>query len=334
MSGAIHVENPIAASSIQSPICVTSPPSPSPVTNGAAALANDIAGLEPSRKLRNRWPKWLGMALSAQMVAGVLHELFNEGLADLSLAVPHNPLFYIAFAVTYLALPVFDYLIYRKLWGIPLMSGLGAITRKRIANDVVIGYSGDAYFYAWARQRMKMVVAPFGAIKDVTILSGIAGNATALLMAAVALPLSSDWLTPSQFNKFAGSAVIIFVISLPFLIFSRRVFSLPSGRLWWIFAMHCARIAVGAVALALAWHFAMPMIAIGWWLFLSAARLLVSRLPLVPNKDLLFANIAIMLIGEGRALSDMIAFTAALYLLLHIVFAIAFAGHKLVEKDA
>ena len=297
------------------------------------AIAPDIAGLEPARRLRSRWPKWLGMTRSVLMVAGRANELFNEGLADLSHSVPHNPLFYVAFAVTYLALPVFDYLIYKRLWDIPLISGMGAINRKRIANDVVIGYSGDAYFYAWARQRMKMVVAPFGAIKDVTILSGIAGNATALLMAAIALPLSSDWLTPSQFHKFAGSALIILVISLPFLIFSRRVFTLPSRRLWWIFGMHCARIVIGAAALGVAWHFAMPMIAVGWWLFLSAARLLVSRLPLVPNKDLLFANLAIMLIGEGRAMSDMIAFTAALYLLLHIVLATVFAVHKLMEKQ-
>nr|WP_246587028.1 hypothetical protein [Stakelama flava] len=297
-------------------------------------MASDIAGLEPARRLRNRWPRWLGMALSILMVARLAYELLNEGLADLSRTVPANPLFYVAFAVTYMALPVFDYLIYRKLWGIPFVAGLGAVSRKRIANDVVIGYSGDAYFYAWARQRMKMVVAPFGAIKDVTILSGIAGNATALVMAAIALPLSSDWLTHSQFNKFAGSALILLVVSLPFLVFSRRVFSLPSRRLWWIFAMHCARIIIGAVALGVAWHFALPMIAVGWWLFLSAARLLVSRLPLVPNKDLLFANLAIMLIGEGKALSDMIAFSAALYLLLHIALTIAFAGHRIVEKEA
>ena len=43
----------------------------------------------------------------------------------------------------------------------------------------------------------------------------------------------------------------------------------------------------------------MPSVAIGMWLFLSAGRMLVSRLPLLPNKDLLFANFAILLIGAG-----------------------------------
>ena len=57
------------------------------------------------------------------------------------------------------------------------LSGLIALHKKRISNEVLLGYSGEAYFYAWARQRSQMVAAPFGAVKDVSILSAIAGNA-------------------------------------------------------------------------------------------------------------------------------------------------------------
>ena len=59
--------------------------------------------------------------------------------------------------------------VYCRRWGIPL-SGFVALLKKRIANDVVLGYSGEAYFYAWARQNAKMVAAPFGAVKDVSVL--------------------------------------------------------------------------------------------------------------------------------------------------------------------
>ncbi|GAA4766746.1 hypothetical protein GCM10023219_10230 [Stakelama sediminis] len=294
-------------------------------------FGSDIAGLEPVEKIRRRWPLWLGYALSILMVIGLARELFDDGLTGLTRMVPVNPLFYAFFFAAYIAPPAFDFLIFRRLWKLPF-SGFGALVRKRIANDVIIGYSGDVYFYVWARERLKMVVAPFGAIKDVTILSGIAGNGITLLMAAFALPLGLGLLTPYQFRVFIGSVAIVLATSLPFLIFSRRVFSLPRGQLWWIFVMHCARAVFGMAMLALAWHFAMPMVAVGWWAFLVAARLLVSRLPLVPNKDLLFANIAIMLIGEGKALSNLIAFTAASTLLLHIVLAGAFALHALLEK--
>ena len=68
-------------------------------------------------------------------------------------------------------------------------------------------------------------------------------------------------------------------------------------------------------------------------LLLSAGRLLASRLPLVPNKDLLFANFAIIFIGQSEAVGDLIAFGAALTLLVHVVLFSAFGLAALVRKD-
>ncbi|WP_216075134.1 hypothetical protein, partial [Acinetobacter baumannii] len=85
------------------------------------------------------------------------------------------------FALYYVGPPTFDYVIFKRLWHIPL-AGLVALHKKRISNEVLFGYSGEAYFYAWARQRTQMVAAPFGAVKDVMILSAIAGNAITLIM--------------------------------------------------------------------------------------------------------------------------------------------------------
>jgi hypothetical protein len=290
----------------------------------------DIAGLEPMETLKRRWPMVIGAVITIAMIFGLGRELLGSGLAGLSRAVPHNPLFYVAFALLYMSSPAGDYIIFRRLWGIPL-SGLVALLNKRIANDVVLGYSGEAYFYAWARQNAKMVAAPFGAVKDVSILSAIAGNMITLAMIAVALPLGASMLTPMQLHTVETSTVVTFAMSLPFLIFSKRVFSLPRAKLWWIFAVHCTRVISGSVFIAFAWHFALPSVSIGMWLILAAARLLVSRLPLVPNKDLLFANIAIILIGQNAALSELMAMTAALVLLVHIVWIGSFSLYGLLR---
>ena len=83
--------------------------------------------------------------------------------------------------------------------------------------------------------------------------------------------------------------------------------------------MHCLRLVAGSLLIALVWHLAMVEVALGFWLILAAARLLTSRLPLIPNKELLFANFAIMVIGQGEALSALVAFTAALSLAVHAV---------------
>ena len=290
----------------------------------------DLAGLEPVQTLKRRWPMVIGAIITLAMIFGLGRELFGSGLAGLSRAIPHDPLFYVAFALLYLAPPLGDFIIFRRLWGIPL-SGLAALLKKRIANDVVLGYSGEAYFYAWARQRSQMVAAPFGAVKDVSILSAIAGNAVTLAMIAIALPLGVGLLTPIQLHTVETSAAITFAMSLPFLIFSKRVFSQPRGTLWWIFMVHCVRLISGSVFLAFAWHFALPSVSIGMWLILGAARLLVSRLPLVPNKDLLFANFAIILIGQDAALSELMAMTAALVLLVHVILIGTFSLHGLLR---
>jgi len=291
----------------------------------------DIAGLEPVETIRRRWPMILGAVLTAAMILGLARELFGAGLAGLTRTTPGDWRFYLCFAALYMALPTGDFIIYRRLWRIPF-SGLAALIKKRIANEVAFAYSGEAYFYAWARARSQMVAAPFGAVKDVSILSALAGNAITLLMMAIALPLGYALIPPENLSLVIWSAVLTFALTLPFLIFSKRVFSLDRRALWWIFMVHCLRLSAGSILIALAWHFALPTVSIGMWLFLAAARLLVSRLPLLPNKDLLFANFAILVIGQDQALSELIAFTAALILLVHVLLIAGFALVELLSR--
>jgi hypothetical protein len=52
----------------------------------------------------------------------------------------------------------------------------------------------------------------------------------------------------------------------------------------------------------------------------------------VPNKDLLFANFAILVIGHDRALSDLMAFTAALTLVVHGVLLLLFGAVYVMER--
>lgn len=301
-----------------------------------AALANtpDLAGLEPIERIKRRWPVVLGALLSVVMAVALGRELLHSGLAGLQQTIPTNPLFYLAFALFYLAPPTFDYLIFRRLWGIPL-DGMVALHKKRIANEVVVGYSGEAYFYAWARQRTQMVAAPFGAVKDVTIQSAIAGNTFTLIMILAVIPFRS-MLPPDMgsWSAIAGSAALMVAMSLPFFLFSKRVFSLARASLWWVFWMHMARLAVGTITVALAWHFALPEVAMGTWLFLAAGRMLVTRLPLLPNKELVFASFAVFLIGSGDSLSELMALIAALTLVAHIVLIAGFSIHSLIRRFA
>ncbi|HEX4694253.1 hypothetical protein [Sphingomonas sp.] len=294
-----------------------------------AGAAEDLAGLEPVKTLQSRWPMVIAGVLTAAMIVGLVHQLLKSGLAGLSHATPGNPLYYLFFVLLYLSPPIGDYIIFRKLWRIPL-EGLGALMKKRIANEVVLGYSGEAYFYAWARQRAQMVAAPFGAVKDVMILSAMAGNVMTLAMTALAM----SSLPPEYERPMLVGMGVVVAMCLPFLFFSRRVFSLDRSSLWWVFGVHMVRLAVGSVAIAFAWHFAMPSVAIGTWLTLSATRMMVSRLPFLPSKDTVFATVAIGLLGaHNDSLKSLMAFTAALILLVHVVLAAGFAVQSLIKRQ-
>jgi hypothetical protein len=300
-----------------------------------AGAAEDLAGLEPVKSLRSRWPMIIAGILSLAMIAGLARQLLGSGLDGLSRAAPNNALYYIAFVLLYVSPPLGDYIIFRRLWKIPL-EGLGALIKKRIANEAVVGYSGDAYFYAWARTRAAMVAAPFGAVKDVTILSAIAGNIMTLAMTALALPFAFEALPQRYYTGLAIGIPIVIAMCLPFLIFSRRVFTLDRKTLWWIFWIHSGRLSAGCLLIAFAWHFGLPGIGIGLWLVLSATRMLVSRLPFV-NKDLVFTTVTTaILAGQGASYNDLanlIAFTTALTLVVHVGFAAIFAVQAVIKRQ-
>ncbi|WP_156347925.1 hypothetical protein [Sphingomonas sp. Leaf231] len=302
-----------------------------PTSFPAPAEAAPLGALKPVQTLRRRWPALLAMLLTIAMLIGVGHELFDHGLAGLRRAVPASPGFYLFFLASYFALPLCDFLIFRRLWDVPA-AAFPALNRKRIANDILIGYSGDAYFYAWARARLAMVAAPFGAVKDVSIVSGITGNLTAFLLGAVALPLGYQLIAPEVMQAMIWSLVFALALSLAVLLFSRRVFSLRRRDLWFIFWVDLLRIGAACVTIALAWAWAMPAVSLGMWMFLVAGRQLVSRLPFLPNKDLLFANFAILVIGHDRSLSDLMAFTAASTLLMHGLLLLLFGAVYVMER--
>lgn len=298
------------------------PPEPPPPPDERAALTG-----------RNRWAAIVGVLLTLAMAAGLARQLLGSGLRGFDATVPGNPVFYIAFAALYAAPPLADHVIFRRLWDLP-RGALGALVRKRIANEVLFGYAGEAYFFAWAKAHARDVAGPFAGIKDVSILSAMAGNATTLIATLAALPFAGALLSGAAGRTLLISAAIVVATSLPFILFRKRVFSLPGATLWWVFGVHVARIVAGTLLLALCWAAALPAVGAGVWLMLAAVRLLFSRLPLVPNKDLLFANFAILYLGPAAPLSGVIAFTAALTLVVHVALIVGFGGRELIRRGS
>src|SRR3546814_6777976 len=85
-------------------------------------------------------------------LAGLAWKLGDVGFANALRDLPGSLLFWIAFAGYYFALPASEFLIFKRLWNIP-RAGFKALIRKLICNEILFGYSGEAYFYTWARRQ-------------------------------------------------------------------------------------------------------------------------------------------------------------------------------------
>jgi hypothetical protein len=274
--------------------------------------------LPPLDVQTQNWSRWLSAAISIALLISIGMHLNRFGFARAWEILPASPYFWMSFAGYYLALPASEWLIYRRLWQIPA-DGFAALLRKLVSNELLLGYSGEAYFYTWARRRAKLVTAPFGAIKDVSIMSAMAGNLVTLVMLTVAYPLVGE-LAP-QFNVRAVmlSAGFIIALSMLFFLFRRQIFSLPRERLWFIFAMHMARLVVTTSLTVSLWHVGLPELPVIWLVLLVTLQLLVTRLPFVTNKEIVFASLAVFFVGNDAQIAALIAMIATAILATHIV---------------
>jgi hypothetical protein len=116
-----------------------------------------------------------------------------------------------------------------------------------------------------------------------------------------------------------GSIGVIMASSLVVFLFRQKLFSLPRPQLVFISAVHMARIAIGLILMAVAWQLLLPQVPLTEILLLAMFRMLISRLPLIPNKDLVFAAMTVFLIGADPAIGAVVAKIALLTLVLHIV---------------
>jgi hypothetical protein len=262
--------------------------------------------------------RWLTAGISLALLVAIVARLGEFGFREALSVLPAKPAFWLAFAAYYFALPGSEWLIFRKLWHLPA-SGFTALLRKLVSNEVLLGYSGEAYFYAWARRHAKLVAAPFGAIKDVSILSALAGNMATLAMLALAWPLLTNVAPQLHGQTIFVSTAVILGTSITILLFRGRLFSLDRSSLRYVFGIHVARLAATTLLSGIMWHIALPGVSFHWLILLATLQLLVTRLPLVPSKDLVFANLAVFLIGHDNAIAVVVAMIAAAILATHLV---------------
>jgi len=264
------------------------------------------------------WARWVGPLVSVLILIAVAYQLRTIDLKGLLVLLPTSAAFWLSFTAYYLASPASEWLIFRRLWRIPV-EGFGALLRKLVSNEILLGYLGEVYFYAWARRNARITTAPFAAIKDVTILSALTGNVFTMVMVIVAAPLFGSLHLGMDSSAFVWSIAFVLVTSLAMLLFRKRLFALPKRDLWFVACAHMLRIAATTLLAAVMWHLLLPAVALSWWLLLGTLRQLLARLPFLPNKDVVFAGLASFLVGSEVQIVSAMALMASLVLGAHLL---------------
>jgi hypothetical protein len=288
----------------------------------ASSLAPDApigasADPRPLPKSDRGWTWWVGAAISIAVLGAVILELRDVDFGKVRAMLPASPLFWLVFFASYFSAPAADWIIYRRLWRIPV-AGFAALLRKLIGNELLLGYVGELYLYTWARRHTEMTSAPFGAIKDVAILSAMVANVVTLVLLVIAWPLLATLKLGIDGRAMMISVGVVVAISSSVLFLRKKLFSLPPAELRYVAAIHLVRIFLTTGLAALCWHLALPGVDLSWWLMLATLRMLLSRLPLLPNKDIVFAGLAVFLIGHDAEIGALMTMMASIILGTHL----------------
>ncbi len=273
--------------------------------------------------------RWATPALSVALLGSVAWHLRDVDIRD---AIPTNPLFWLALLSYWFAPILADFVIYRRLWAIPY-EGLIALSRKQVGNSLLFDLLGEAYFYGWARKKLDMATSPFGAVKDVTILSAMVGNGCTLVLMALAWPYIGSLDLGVAGTAVAASIGVVVLVSILIVLFGKRLFSLSKADLWWIAGVHLLRVLATTGLIALAWSLYSPQVALGTWALLATAKLMASRLPLFVNTEVIFANIVIWFLGKDSQIEQVVGVVTILILSIHLAAAAVLAIGDLVTVN-
>lgn len=260
-------------------------------------------------KLVARIARW---AFFAGIVAWLVLKVRAIGWEQVWHSLPTNPWFYILFVIMFLALPVSETFIFRMILGGRIMEQLPVFIRKRVLNSAFVGYSGEVYYLVWAREHLSRPVSEILLrIKDNAILSAI-GSALVTFALLVGFLFTGQagfitkWLASSA-GMVIGVVLVCAVLAPVALMARKAILGLPWRQALAVLAIHVSRVALLVVLQATQWAVVLPEQPWGVWLTFVTLQMIISRLPIVPNRDLLFLSAGLELSHAMNTPSDAMA---------------------------
>ncbi|MDB5740227.1 MAG: hypothetical protein JWP16_1267 [Alphaproteobacteria bacterium] len=245
--------------------------------------------------------RW-GIPLALLAIIG--HRLSQLGWRGIWQARPGNAGFYLLLVAQFFLQPFGDYFVYRGLWGRDATPTMAVILRKRVMNTFMLDYSGEAFFYFWAQRNLALAPGMLvHGIKDSNLLSGGASLVMVWILGVILLASGGLNLPalPGQGWLYALIGVVPLIACVVLVLAHRKVTVLSRRQLANVFGIHFLRVClVLGIEFGL-WQLSGALPTALASLQFVALRLVITRLPLVPNKDLIFVGAGIAAAGAAAA---------------------------------
>ncbi|MDX1639084.1 MAG: hypothetical protein R3281_14025, partial [Balneolaceae bacterium] len=182
----------------------------------------------------------------AAIVGYLLYQLTDIGWQRVWQSLPVTPWYYILFLFLYFALPVSEQFIYGTLLRFSFWQGFPVFIQKKIYNTDVLGYSGEAYLFIWARKHLDESSGYiFGVIKDNNIISSLCSTLVAVVLLSIFLYVGhvnlGELISINRTYLYIGLGTILFLLGT-LVYFRNYVISMPFNTASRIFGIHLARL--------------------------------------------------------------------------------------------
>ncbi len=257
-----------------------------------------------------RYGKYL---LQLVIVLVLLKQILDIGLRNVLAELPVHPLYYVLFLVLYFALPVTEYLTYSTRWPMKFWQSQEVFLKKRVYNKVVLGYSGEVHLFFWLQNKMGIgKKEAYEVVRDNNILSTIASTTVALLLlvafSATGLLSLQNWIALDDLYIVLPVSLVLLVAAL-FLFWKYRpyLFTMNRKPALLIFFMHSVRMILLTIVQVAQWYVVMPWVSFEIWFTMIVLQLILSRIPFLPSKDLVFIGVSLEFVRHVEVSSAGIA---------------------------
>jgi hypothetical protein len=313
-----------------------------------ASLVQRLSGMADTVRswtgspLGQRLSRWFNALLSILILLLLVRAIAQVGWQQVVDVVPASLLFWMVLIAGYLMPPFVEWWIYRRWWHLD-RGAIGVFLKMRVMNDALFSYSGHTYLLVWASKFLGVAFDPanpprvlgrgggtgvdpaqnpVAAVKDMAITSGIAGVLSTLVLLLLAIGIAEEGtignsLDPRTVTILIWSFGAMIVLNLGIILFRHNVMTLPVQENMFAFWWHLFRVLAVQALLVASWALALPGIDGKTWFLLGALRMVIMRMP-VPNKEVLFAAIAVSLAGDtAQDIAALMAAQGALHLVFH-----------------